>query len=53
MEQHKHIDPNEVPKRMGIFEDFDLDTEMTLEAIAERIVDNREKYKAKFDKKKA
>lgn len=49
----KHIDPNEVPKKLGIFEEIDIDNEMTVEVIAQRVVDNREKYKAKFDKKKA
>lgn len=37
---------------MGIFEEFDVETDMTVEKIAERVVENREKYKAKFDKKK-
>ena len=36
---------------MGIYEDFDLDTDLTVEKIAQRVVDNREKYKAKYDKK--
>jgi len=37
---------------MGIYEEYDVDTDMTLETIAERVVQNREKYKAKYDKKK-
>jgi hypothetical protein len=37
---------------MGIFEEFEVETDMTVEKIAERVVENREKYKAKFDKKK-
>jgi hypothetical protein len=37
---------------MGIFEEFTLECEMTIETIAERVVKNRENYKAKFLKKK-
>ena len=37
---------------MGLYEEFDIDTDMTVEIIAERVVQNREKYKAKYDKKK-
>jgi hypothetical protein len=37
---------------MGIFEEYDVDSEVTVERIAERVVQNREKYKAKYDKKK-
>ena len=36
---------------MGIFEEFDIETDLTVENIAQRVVDNREKYKAKFEKK--
>ncbi len=36
---------------MGIYEEFDLDAQITVETIAQRVVDNREKYKAKYDKK--
>ncbi len=52
LEEHRHIDPNEIPKQLGIYEEFDVDTDMTIEALAQRVVDNREKYMAKFDKKK-
>ena len=52
LEEHRHIDPHQVPKEMGIYEEFDLDNNMTVETIAERVVVNREKYKAKYDKKK-
>ena len=38
---------------MGIFEEFDVDCDVTVETIAQRVVDNREKYRAKFEKKKA
>lgn len=51
LEEHRNIDPNQVAKEMGIFEEFDLDTDVTVETIAQRVVDNREKYKAKYDKK--
>ncbi len=52
LEEHRHIDPYQVAKEIGIYEEFDIDTEVTVERIAERVVENREKYKAKFDKKK-
>lgn len=51
LEEHQHIDPNKVPKELGIYEEFDIETEVTVETIAQRVVDNREKYKAKYDKK--
>jgi len=38
---------------LGIYEEFEIESEMTIETIAERVVANREKYKAKFAKKKA
>lgn len=38
---------------MGIYEEFDVDCDVTLETIGQRVVDNREKYRAKFEKKKA
>jgi ethanolamine-phosphate cytidylyltransferase len=53
LEEFRHIDPYQVAKEMGIFEEFDVDCDVTVEAIAERVVQNREKYKAKFEKKKA
>ena len=52
LEQFKDIDPYKVPKELGIFEEYDVDVHLTVETIAERIVQNREKYKAKYDKKK-
>lgn len=52
LEEFKHIDPNQIAKEMGVFEEFDVGTDMTVETIAERVVENREKYKAKYDKKK-
>jgi len=36
---------------MGIYEEFDIDTDVTVETIAQRVVDNREKYRAKYEKK--
>jgi hypothetical protein len=33
---------------MGVFESFDVDCDMTLETIGERVVANREKYKSKY-----
>lgn len=53
LEEHKSIDPYEVAKELGIYEEFELETQMTVETIAERVVQNREKYKAKFERKKA
>lgn len=53
IEDHRHIDPYSVSKELGIFEEFDVDCDVTVETIAQRVVDNREKYRAKFEKKKA
>jgi len=36
---------------MGIYEEFDIETDVTVETIAQRVVDNREKYRAKYEKK--
>lgn len=33
---------------MGIYEEFEIENNMTIESIAERVVENREKYKAKY-----
>lgn len=52
LEQFSHIDPNKVAKELGIFEEFAMSNDVTVDTIAERVVANREKYKAKFDKKK-
>lgn len=52
LEEYKDIDPYADAKDLGIFEEFEINSEMTVEAIAERVVLNREKYKAKYDKKK-
>ena len=52
LEQHKHIDPYQVAKEMGVYMEFDIDCDVTIDVIAERVVENREKYKAKYDKKK-
>lgn len=52
LEEHRHIDPHQVAKEMGVYEEFDVETDITVETIAERVVQNREKYKAKYDKKK-
>jgi hypothetical protein len=40
-----------VAKEMGIYEEFDIETDVTVETIAQRVVDNREKYRAKYEKK--
>ena len=37
---------------MGIYEEFEIENDMTIETIAERVVQNREKYKLKYAKKK-
>ena len=52
LEEHQHIDQYQIAKEMGVYEQFDLDCKITVETIGERVVQNREKYKAKFDKKK-
>ena len=51
LESMRHIDPYKVAKDMGIYEEFEVENELTVEKIAERVVLNREKYKAKFEKK--
>jgi hypothetical protein len=38
LEEYRHIDPNKTPKEMGIYEDIDIPTSMTVETIAERVV---------------
>lgn len=53
LEEHRHIDPYQVAKELGIYEEYDVACDVTVENIAERVVQNREKYKAKFEKKKA
>jgi len=53
LEEHKQIDPYRIVKDLGIFEEFDVNCEVTLEVIAQRVKDNRDKYIAKFEKKKA
>ena len=53
MEEFASIDPNQYPKQKGIYEEIDTECTMTLETIAGRVFENREKYKAKFAKKKA
>ena len=37
---------------MGIYEEFEIEVDMTVESIAQRVVENREKYRAKYEKKK-
>lgn len=51
LDEYKNIDPYKVAKELGIYEEYDIDIKMTVETIAERVVENREKYKAKYDKK--
>jgi len=36
---------------MGIYEEFNIETDVTVETIAQRVVENREKYRAKYEKK--
>lgn len=38
LEIHKHIDPYQAAKELGIYEEFDVDCDMTVESIAERVV---------------
>lgn len=51
LEEHKNIDPHKIAKELGIYEEFDIESSVTVETIAERVVENREKYKAKYEKK--
>jgi hypothetical protein len=38
LESMKHIDPYKVPKELGIYEEFDVECNVTVESIAERVV---------------
>lgn len=51
LEELQHIDPNEVPKGMGIYQEIEVGCDMTVEVLAHRVVENRETYKAKFERK--
>ena len=51
LEEYQHIDPNEVPKQLGIYQEIEVGSSMTVESLAQRVVDNREKYMAKYEKK--
>lgn len=51
LEVYRHIDPSKIPKEMGIFNEIEIDTDITVEVIAQRVVENREKYRAKYEKK--
>ena len=51
LEELRQIDPNAEAKELGIYEEFDIETDLTVENIAQRVVENREKYKAKYEKK--
>ena len=42
----------EIPRELGIFEQFDNDSDMSIATIAERIFVNHDMYKTKFEKKK-
>ena len=48
LEDLRIIDPNQVAKEMGIYEEFDVECDMTVESIAERVFKNRERYMAKY-----
>lgn len=52
LEEYSAVDPNRIAKERGIFEEFEIENTITVESIAERVVQNREKYKTKFEKKK-
>ena len=34
LEDLRHIDPNQIPKEMGIYEEFEIEVDMTVESIA-------------------
>lgn len=51
-----HIDPYQQAKELGIFEEIEVETpeeELTINKIAQRVLDNKEKLEAKFAKKTA
>lgn len=52
MEEFCDVDPFAAAKQLGIYKEYDLETDMTIEIIAERVVQNREKYRAKYENKK-
>jgi ethanolamine-phosphate cytidylyltransferase len=53
MDEYASVDPYQVPKEKGIYEELETECQMTLETIAMRVFENRERYRAKFEKKKA
>ena len=53
LEEYRQIDPYQAAKEIDRYEEFTVSNDMTIEKIAERVVANREKYRAKFEKKKA
>lgn len=53
-EEHAAIDPYEVPKKMGIYVEFQKnENELTVEKIAARVLANKEALQLKFAKKSA
>lgn len=46
-------DPYETPKKMGIYHEIECALKMSLDIIAQRVLENRERYMEKFRKKKA
>lgn len=46
------VNPYEVPEKLGLIEEIDpLSSQMEIETIAERIIENRQKYLQRFTKK--
>ena len=52
LEEYRHIDSYQVAKELGIYQEMEVENKMTVEMIGQRVVDNREKYRAKYEKKK-
>jgi ethanolamine-phosphate cytidylyltransferase len=54
LKAYEHIDPFEVAKEMGIYEEVPMvPDELTVEGIAARVYERREIYAAKVEKKTA
>jgi ethanolamine-phosphate cytidylyltransferase len=56
LEKHRGVDAYEVPREMGMLHEVSIDDpffDVTTEAIAARVMENRDAFKVKFDKKSA
>ena len=52
--RHNDIDPYEVPKMQGIYTELpQIENDLTVEALAMRVKENKSQYMMKFSKKKS